>query len=409
LTLAILWLGVGGYRALVRKEKKQLPIDPEPIKTEVKVMAAKLEKAPATIVGYGIVRGKREVLITPEVGGQISFMNPNFEAGKRVKKGDALFTIDTQAIKILIDQIEGEISRFTAQIRTANQEAENINRNLEIITENVKLLKKEVQRYEDLKRKDIVSQQRLDSARRDYLRELNSKINYENQLAIIPLKIDELNAAITVRKAESSDAKLKLKKSKVRAAFDGIIYDKSVEISQVVKTGQTVGMLVDDAALEIPVDLNVNNIERFSFEKFNTVTPWKYPCTVFWESQKNKVQWKGYLSRIERINETNRTLRVVTEVPGRQSSKIKLAKGMFCRVVISGGYYQDAITIPPSAMRDNDTVYIFEKGRLQIKRVTVLQQSDDAVIIKSGLSPGDKVIVSALPNPVVGMRLKEKL
>ena len=84
----------------------------------------------------------------------------------------------------------------------------------------------------------MLSEQVLDSSRQKYLREKNSKINYENQLAMIPLKVRELNAGIAVRKAELADTKLKLGKSEVKVPFDGQVYDKSVEISQVVQAGQ---------------------------------------------------------------------------------------------------------------------------------------------------------------------------
>ncbi len=146
LTLAILWAGVAGYRALTRGGKMRPTVKTEPPVTEVKVITVKREDVPTRLSGYGTVRGKREVLIIPEVGGKIVFISPHFESGKRVGKSETLFTIDTRAIKVRIDQIQGEISRLKARIQTMNQEAENIKRNLEIIIDNVKLAEKEVKK-----------------------------------------------------------------------------------------------------------------------------------------------------------------------------------------------------------------------------------------------------------------------
>ena len=145
------------------------------------------------------------------------------------------------------------------------------------------------------------------------------------------------------------------------------------------------------------MDLNVENIGHFNK---------KYPCRIFWDAQKDgSAQWKGYVSRIEKINETSRTVRVVVEVPENKASS-NLTKGMFCRVVIPGKHYKNAIAIPSSALRINDTVYILKKGKLQIKKVEVFQRFDGKVVIDSGISSGDRVIVSALSNPVTGMQLK---
>lgn len=406
--IVILWLGVAGYKALIRSEKKRTPIQAGRPVTEVDIITAKRGDVLTHLTGYGTVRGKREVLITPEVGGKIVSINPHFESGKMVRKGETLFTIDTRTIKVHIDQIKGEISRLEAQIQTINQEAENIRRNLEIVADNVKLAEKEVKKNETLILKKMVSEQALDNSRQKYLREKNSKINYENQLAMIPLKIKELNAAIAVRKAELADSRLKLEKSEVKTAFSGLIYEKNVEISQVVQAGQSAGMLIDVSILEIPVDLNAENVGHFNFENFKN--PGKYPCTIYWDAQKNNAaKWQGHISRIEKIDQTSRTVRVVVEVPKSQSSSdIPLAKGMFCRVILPGKRYQDAIAIPASALRINDTVYILDRGKLQIEKVNILQRLDEEIVVGSGISDGDKVIISALENPVIGMPLKSR-
>lgn len=400
--LGILLVGIAGYKALVRSGKKRPTSQPKRLITEVETITVKRENVLTHLTGYGTVRGKREVLIIPEVGGKIISISPNFKSGKTVGKDEHLFAIDSQTTRVKIDQIKAEISKLRAQIQSINQEADNTKRNLEIITDNVNLAEKEVKKNESLIAKNMVSEQTLDASRQRYLREKNSKINYENQLAMIPLKTQELNASITVRKAELADARLKIEKSKIKAPFDGVIYDESVEISQVVQAGQSVGMLVDVSVLEIPVDLNVENIGHFNFKD-------KYPCTIFWDAQSNgPAQWEGFISRVERIMEASRTVRVVVEAPNRRASP-RLTKGMFCRVVLPGRSYKDAIAIPPGALHDNDTVYIEDGGKLQIKKVAVLERLEGEVVIGSGISDGDKLITSAITNPVTGMQLKFRL
>ena len=135
--LGILWVGIAGYKALVRSGKKRpASLAIRPI-TEVEVITAKRQNILTHLTGYGTVRGKREVLIIPEVGGKIVSINPNFKSGKTVKKAETLFMVDTQTIHVRIDQIEAEISKLDAQIQSINQEAVNTKRNLEIITDNV--------------------------------------------------------------------------------------------------------------------------------------------------------------------------------------------------------------------------------------------------------------------------------
>jgi RND family efflux transporter MFP subunit len=220
---------------------------------------------------------------------------------------------------------------------------------------------------------------------------------------MIPLKVKELKAAIAVRRAERADAELRRVKSEIRAPFDGRVYDKNIEISQVVQAGQTVGILVDTSVWEIPVDMNVENIDHF-----NIGNPVKKSCAVFRDTKDSgSSRWEGYISRIEKINETSRTVRVVVEVPGN-SPHTEIAKGMFCRVVLPGKRYKDKIALPLAALRNNDQVYLVEKGRLQIKTIDILERTDREVVIGSGISEGEKVIVSDISNPVPGMRLQAR-
>ena len=71
--VAILWAGVAGYKVLTRSGKKRPPVKEDRLITEVQVVTAKREDILSHLTGYGTVRGKREVLIIPEVGWQNRF------------------------------------------------------------------------------------------------------------------------------------------------------------------------------------------------------------------------------------------------------------------------------------------------------------------------------------------------
>ncbi len=298
------------------------------------------------------------------------------------------------------------MSKLNAQINTTKQELENIKRNLEIVNQNLILLKNELTRKKTLSEKGMISQQEVDNSERKYLTEKNSKANYQNQRDIIPLKINELKAALDIRQAELEDARLTLRKSVIKAPFNAIVYDKSVEISQVISSGQTTGTLIDDSVWEVPVDLDIKYIENLTKENFQQNMSTQYTCEVFWEGQQTTFKWQGYISHIEKINQKTRTARIIVEVLRDKTQKVSLSKGMFCRVILPGKKYSDAVVIPASALRNDNKVYIVNKGKLVIKSVKILQRQPNEVIIGDGLSPGDKVIISALPNPVIGMPLQ---
>ena len=103
LSLIILWIGISGYRALVRKGKAQLPVTTNNSATKVTTITVDYAQISNNLTGYGTVRGKREVLLIPEVGGNIVSINPQFADGKPVKKDEILFSIDTREPSSLLN------------------------------------------------------------------------------------------------------------------------------------------------------------------------------------------------------------------------------------------------------------------------------------------------------------------
>ena len=63
--------------------------------------------------------------------------------------------------------------------------------------------------------------------------------------------------------------------------------------------------------------------------------------------------------------------------------------------------------IPRSLLRLDGTVLVAdENNELQIKQVDIARSSPESVYISAGLSDGDKVVRSAVPNPYNGMPVR---
>ena len=62
--------------------------------------------------------------------------------------------------------------------------------------------------------------------------------------------------------------------------------------------------------------------------------------------------------------------------------------------------------IPRTALHDGNTVFLAEEGRLARRRVQVARFRYDEAVIGAGLRPGDRLVVSVLSAPIVGMKLR---
>ena len=81
--------------------------------------------------------------------------------------------------------------------------------------------------------------------------------------------------------------------------------------------------------------------------------------------------------------------------------------GEYVRVAIQGRKIEGAFRLPRTALRDNARIWVAGPGdRLEIREVRPVWRDMHTVLLKEGLRPGDRVVVSDLATPVPGMALE---
>ena len=81
--------------------------------------------------------------------------------------------------------------------------------------------------------------------------------------------------------------------------------------------------------------------------------------------------------------------------------------GEYVRVEIQGLKIEGAFRLPRAALRDDTHVWVAGKhDRLEIREVRTIWRDMNTVLLKEGLQPGDRVIISDLAAPVPGMAIE---
>jgi hypothetical protein len=83
-----------------------------------------------------------------------------------------------------------------------------------------------------------------------------------------------------------------------------------------------------------------------------------------------------------------------------------LAIGLFVDARIRGRAVEAARVIPRVALRQGDSVYVVADGELSIRRVSVLHEDAEEVVLASGVEAGEAVVISPVRSPVNGMRVQ---
>jgi multidrug efflux pump subunit AcrA (membrane-fusion protein) len=143
-------------------------------------------------------------------------------------------------------------------------------------------------------------------------------------------------------------------------------------------------------------------------------------ATVRLRTQEIKASWDARFDRAgEGMDPQTRTMGVIVAVdePYRKAipgERPPLVKDMFVEVELRGQPWPDAIVVPRIATHRNDdgetVLYLADRaGRLEVRPVTLGPVQGDLAVVRAGLEPGERVVVSDLIPAVAGMRLDPRL
>ena len=112
----------------------------------------------------------------------------------------------------------------------------------------------------------------------------------------------------------------------------------------------------------------------------------------------------------EDVNESTRAfvLRVAVDDPVEKAVpgvRPMLLRGTFCSVELRGETVRDALVVPRSALRNGALHVVGADGRLSTRDVQVRFEQGDCAVIQTGLSAGDRVVVSDTGSAFDGARV----
>ena len=337
---------------------KPKPTKKEGIRDILKVQYVIAEKKPTQIIisSEGNLMPKIENYFNSEVFGKVVFISEKFYPGKSFKRGDILFKIEKKDYEEKLTNAEAELS--LAELEFIKEKALSEQAAIDI---------------EILKFKDPSS------------------------LALREPQLKKAKKRLLSAEAKYNLAKRNLNKTNFRAPYNGIILEKKISLGSVVNT-QHVAKAYALGNGEIRLNLSETEKNLLKFDKIkNNLVELIHP--------KNKdILAYGNLDRIEKtLNSKNKLYYCIADIEKAFSEDGKLYRNQFLEAIIYGKKIESAITLPNSALRGIDTIYIInDQNRLEIKNVEIIQRNVETTIIKDNLS-GERVVLSPIPFFIEGM------
>jgi RND family efflux transporter MFP subunit len=373
LSMAVIMAGIIGAAYITKTAPKARRRPPAKIAPLVEVARIKPGTHTVAVQAMGTVVPAKEIVLESRVSGEIVALHPQFSVGGFLEKGSEVLRIDPLDYELAVTLAQARVKDAESILKVAEEEAA-------AAIEEWRLL---------------------------YKAEAENK-----EIPALVAKKPQLEAArarLAGDKADLRKARLDLERTRIRAPFNAIVRKKLVDIGSQVsgqeQLAELVGTDVYWIQASIPVDrLNWIRIPRRPGDSGSTVR-------VF---HRNGYEHAGTVVKLlGDLEQEGRMARVLIEVKdplglnAAEKSRLPLLIGEYVRTEIEGRQLDNVYRIPRAALRDNTRIWLASSDNtLKIRDVDVLWRDARTVLFRDGLEPGDRLIVSELPTPVVGMPLQ---
>jgi multidrug efflux system membrane fusion protein len=320
-----------------------------PAPVPVEVAAASTADVPVYLEGLGTVQAFNTVTVKTRVDGQIQKVS--FLEGQQVKAGDLLVQIDPRPFQAAYDQVVAKKAQDEAQLANA---------------------KLDLDRFMTLLKTNAVGRQQADTQR---------------------ALVSQLEAAVRADDAAIEAAKVQLDYTTITSPIDGITGIRLVDQGNIVHATDTTGIVVVTQLQPISVVFSLPEDHLKSVSQAMA----QGPVVVLAQSRDGKTELdRGTLLLVDnQIDQTTGTLRLKATFPNPQNA---LWPGQFVNVRLLLRTDHNVLTVPSAAVERGPaglfTYVVKPDSTVEMRTVTVGQDTGTIAVVDSGLATGDRVVTA---------------
>jgi multidrug efflux system membrane fusion protein len=317
--------------------------------TTVGVGKAERTDIPVTLEALGTVTPAAVATVRPQVGGVLQKIT--FTEGQQVKEGQVLATIDARPAQMSLLQATGQRQRDEAQLAAA------------------RLL---LQRYRTLLEQDSIARQDVDT-----------------QAALVK----QLEGTVTTDKAAEGIARINLGYTQVRAPIAGRVGLRTVDIGNLVNSGDANGIAVITQMSPIDVEFAVPQDQLPALQqRINGGAT--LPATALDRTRTQNLAAGRFMALDNQVDTQTGTVRAKARFTNEGG---KLFPSQFVNIRLEVNTIKNAVTVPVTALRHGsagDFVYVLNPQTKTVALTNVKRGQADAerVEVTSGLQGGETVI-----------------
>ena len=364
-------VGLAAYTLLQITAPQPAPRLEAPRPISVKVEPAIRTLTRPTIVAFGEVRPAVRTELVAQVGGKVVATSPAFIEGGNFTPDDVLLSIEDTDYRAAMEEVVARVAAAKLELEQALADA-------------------------DVARKQLAAQ------------------SNPSPLALREPQVARAESALRAAETSLSLAKTNLERTQISLPYTGRVENKFVDLGQYVNPGKVLGTVFGTDVVQVRLPLTTNQLVALAVPIGYQGTADGGLSTTLTATLGGAVhRWQGTLTGLDAaIDPATRTVygTVIIEDPYSETSSVvdmPLAVGLYVDAEVEGRLMVDAVQIPSAGLRAGDKIFVLTgEGLLDIRQADVVHRSRSNALLSAGVEPGEQVIVSAIRNPVRGMRLQ---
>ncbi|MCH2568017.1 MAG: efflux RND transporter periplasmic adaptor subunit [Pseudomonadales bacterium] len=370
--ILVVAIGFASFLMMARPVAEQIPVE-APL-----LLVDSFEAQPVDVMinvkVSGTVTPYTETTLVSEVSGRIIRVAPGFKSGGYFSAGDIILQIDPRNHDAELKRTEAALVR--ARIKLSQEES---------------LAKHERGDYERLK---TVDPNQLSTS----------------DLSFRSAQIAQAMADVVAAEAQLIKAQGDVDRTFIRMPYDGLIREKRADLGQYVNPGTPIGVMFAVDYAEVRLPLTPSQVRDLPLP----TSTGGLPIPVQIKSVDAERSWSGRLVRTEgTLDPTSRTLYAIARVedPYGIKSAIPVPEplriGTYVDVVIPGKRLESVFALERHMVKPGNRVWVIdEDSRIQSRVVSIAYADPKHAWIDGGLSPGERICVTPVDNPLPGTRVR---
>ncbi|MDC8831787.1 efflux RND transporter periplasmic adaptor subunit [Alteromonas gilva] len=364
LPLAILIIGFAAMKSVIALDKGESEPDEIDTRPSVKVTSMTPESYAIQIEGFGELTPLETTNLAAQISGEVVEWNPKLVAGGIIKRGELLFSIESDTYEAALLQAESSLAAAEATLIEEKALAEVAKREAATLPE---------ARVTDL-----------------YLRKP---------------QILSAQAALKAAQAQIKIAQRDLANCQVVAPYDALIVDRNIGKGDFLSAGTVAATLYNIEVGEV-----VFPLARFD-QAFlpDTVAGTVAEVSLLNRSNDNLVRAATIVRDTGIYDNATRMTHLVAQIVdpyGLSSGETAIKYGAYTKVTFTGKTIDNIYRIPQELINKRQLWLLDDEDRLVAKNVEVIREVGSEFLIRADIDNDDRVVMTLPEYPQNGMAVK---